>query len=130
MRQDCYVLLKSGEYGIGIFSTKDFKVGEFVKLYNKENVLIDVELDNIPEEFKKFVVYRQNNKCNCPKDFSQVESAWYLNHSDNPNLLEDWDMGLYKVTREIKAGDEFLIDYNNFEEPADKKEEYYANKGS
>jgi hypothetical protein len=125
MLNTCYAILKSNQYGIGVYATKSFKVGEYIKLYNKDNVLVDVHLTNIPEEYKKFVVYRENNKCNCPKDFSQVETAWYLNHSDLNNLEENWDLGLYKVVRNINKGDELTIDYNIFEEPEDKKEDFY-----
>ncbi len=121
-------ILKVNEYGIGVYATKDFGVGDYVKLYNKENVLIDVPLFDVPEEYRKFVVLRSDEKCNRPRDLNQVESAWYLNHSSNPNIIEDWDKALYRVLKHIKKGEELFIDYNNFEEPEDRKEEYYKNK--
>ena len=59
----------------------------------------------------------------CPNDFSHMSIGWYLNHSSNPNA--EHKNYVYYSIRDIKAGEEILIDYNTLEEPEELKENYY-----
>jgi SET domain-containing protein len=124
MQNEFSVVLKLGKYGIGVYAIEDMHIGKCFKLYNKENVLTDQSLSEVPKEFLKLVI-KYGEKCTRPKDFNHIEPAWYLNHSCDPNIEEDWDKGVYKVIKEIKKGDELLVDYNHFEEPESSKEEFY-----
>jgi hypothetical protein len=52
--------------------------------------------------------------------------GWYLNHSSTPNAHWDDDLNGYVSSRMLRAGEELLIDYNLFEEPAEKKAAWYS----
>ncbi len=50
-----------------------------------------------------------------------MEIGWYLNHSNNPNVERRADGNLYTI-RKIEAGEEILVDYNQYKEPEDLKD--------
>ena len=65
-----------------------------------------------------------------------MEVGWYLNHSAQPNMrIESYQDGQeedcllyvinYHIIRDIKAGEEVLIDYNDLDEPEALKEDFY-----
>jgi hypothetical protein len=47
----------------------------------------------------------------CPLDFNSAEIGWYINHSDEPNMVHA-DFITLKALRTIKAGEELTIDYD------------------
>ncbi len=54
-----------------------------------------------------------------PADFNRMTTAWYMNHSDRPNIVCDRDINF--VARElIKAGAELLVDYTSFSDHAER----------
>ena len=58
-----------------------------------------------------------------PIDFGKMEIGWYLNHSYFPNTFHK-EYHFYAL-KDIKAGEEITIDYNDLEEPEAQKESFY-----
>lgn len=82
-----------------------------------------IKTDDIPIAFKSFCIKTNGETSLCPENFEQMEIEWYINHSTEPNTakLHDSDTSnqLEKINarticaiKDIKAGDEILINYN------------------
>ena len=114
------ILKPSTIAGIGVFAVYDIEVSVQVlpKFHPRESKISD-----IPAEFLNYCIFLDDEKCLCPKEFDRMEIGWYLNHSKNPNVEKRADGNLYTI-RAIKAGEEILIDYNQFNEPESLKEFY------
>lgn len=118
-------ILKPSKYGIGVFAAHDIAKETYLRLFgtteNNENYRI-LRGKNISEDFKDYCMNRGNDFI-CPKDFGNMPVGWYLNHSKTPNAFhKDYD---YYALRDIKKGEEILIDYNSLEEPEEAKDSYY-----
>lgn len=112
------ILKPSPISGIGVFAAQNMGISELVlpKFSPREE-----KINNIPTEFLGYCIFLDEEKCLCPKEFDHMEIGWYLNHSKNPNVEKRADGNLYTI-RAIEAGEEILIDYNQFEEPDHLKE--------
>ena len=117
-------ILNPSDYGIGVFAVHDIKAGTKLMLHDDGEVRV-LKRENIPEEFHRFCIYVDDEHCNVPRMFNRMSIVWYLNHSDAPNAKANPDDDWYYATRDIRAGEEVLIDYNNLSEPEDLKEDYY-----
>ncbi|MFA5355122.1 MAG: SET domain-containing protein [Candidatus Paceibacterota bacterium] len=118
-------ILKPAKYGVGVFAVHDIKKDTYLRLFNEENVEVSIsrERKDIPELFQEYCVDR-GDMLLCPKDFGHMEVGWYINHSKDPNAYhKDYN---YYALRDIKAGEEIIIDYNTLEEPEESKKEYYS----
>lgn len=112
------------EAGKGVFSLVDISTDSFLELKPKgATVGVLMPEEAIPAEYLHYCIAKQDGLWSCPRDFSDMELVWYLNHSDRPNA-ELRDDGYYSVAA-IRSGDEILIDYNQFGEPEGKKEAFY-----
>jgi SET domain-containing protein len=119
-------VLKPSEHGVGVFAVHDIKKGTFLrlfgdikKLYNRS---IKRKIKDVPQFFRSFCIYVEDGLIG-PKAFGAMSVGWYLNHAKKSNAFHknyDW-----YAARNIKAGEEILIDYNSLEEPEEKKENYY-----
>ena len=110
--------------GKGVFTKVDISTGSFLEVKPKgTSVGVLMHEDNIPSEYLHYCIAKQDGLWKCPKDFTNMELVWYLNHSDKPNA-ELRENGYYSVC-DIESGEEILIDYNQFDEPEDKKEAFY-----
>lgn len=80
-----------------------------------------------------------------PERFDRMEIGWFINHSPEPSIenrhgirnskradvaqmLSDMTVRSIHTTRDLKAGEEILIDYNNLDEPAHLREDFYKNQ--
>ena len=119
-------ILKSSEHGIGVFAMHDIKEGTYLRLFGDEEKLEDRSQrrskKDIPKFFWQYCADRGDTLL-CPKDFGEMSVGWYLNHSREANATHK-DYHWY-AARDIKAGEEILIDYNTLEEPGAAKEAYY-----
>lgn len=79
---------------------------------------------NVPEAFKKYCIYLNDEECLCPERFDRMEIRWYINHSHQPNIQKHSDKNIVTL-RDIKQGEEILIDYNYLNEPEHLKEDFY-----
>jgi len=107
--------------GIGLFATHDIPAGTII--YHKPSERRTMKIKDVPQAFHKYLIYLNDEECQCPMKFNHMEVGWYINHSDNPNIRKIEGGAL--ITRDIKAGDELCIDYNQFDEPEHLKEAYY-----
>jgi SET domain-containing protein len=51
----------------------------------------------------------------CPKSFNLMTVAWYLNHSDTPNVGCDKSYNFFSL-RDIREGEELTADYRSYNE--------------
>lgn len=122
--------------GIGVFATHDIPKGTIL-FQGRKHKLRRFTTQSLPAEFLKYCVYISDQECLGPERFDRMEIGWFINHSNQPNIarkIEDkGHLPTYEVKsefyviRDLKAGDEILIDYNYLDEPEHLKEEYYKN---
>lgn len=117
-------MLKPAVHGVGVFAVHDIEQGTHLRLFgDDEKVCVRVRTE-VPELFREYCIER-GEKLFCPEDFGQMCVGWYLNHSFAPNAQRDDDFKWYAL-RDIKSGEEIVIDYNSLEEPDSAREGYYA----
>ena len=121
-------ILKPVEHGIGVFATHDIKQDTYLRLFGSETPETDVSVirkaGDVPELFRSYCVYRKNDELVAPQDFGRIEICYYLNHSKNPNVYHSQIYDCY-AKRDIRAGEEITIDYNELDEPEEYKQDYY-----
>lgn len=110
--------LKPSKYGVGVFAIRDIPKGTiiFPEDQNTEMHEVDIkdlqglspELQQLYEDFCPAA--STPGKLLCPKNFETMSIAWYLNHSDTPNVTHDAH-GNYIPSRDIKAGEELTLNY-------------------
>lgn len=119
-------ILKPAEHGIGVFVAHDIKAGTYLRLFGNKTGTADVSItrkkEDIPEFFRQYCIDRSEILL-CPKDFGCMEIGWYLNHSKIPNAYHR-NYNFYAL-RDIKTGEEIVVDYNTLEEPEEAKDDYY-----
>jgi len=117
-----YVRLKPSKiHGVGVFAIRDIPKGRYVfQGDDDEMVWVDASATNrLGKEVKKlyqdFCVPR-NGKYGCPRNFNLLTLAWYLNHSDKPNMAADKNYNFYSA-RKIRKGEELTVDYETYCDP-------------
>jgi SET domain-containing protein len=53
------------------------------------------------------------DKLGVPRTFNMLSVGWYVNHSDEPNLVAG-DDGRFRALRRIATGEELTADYRTF----------------
>jgi SET domain-containing protein len=119
--------IKKSEHGVGVFAVHDIEAGTYLRLFGDEDNPDDVHVirkkEDVPEYFRQYCVDKGDGTMMCPNDFGCMEIGWHLNHSRTPNAYQrDYE---YYALRDIEAGEEITIDYNDLGEPEGSKEEYY-----
>ena len=111
-----FVRLKpSALHGIGVFAIRDIPKGTYVfRGDNDELLWVKVSATSrLAKEVKKlyrdFCVLRQGSY-GCPRNFNRLTPAWYVNHSENPNMAADENFDFYS-RRHIKKGEELTLSY-------------------
>lgn len=126
MTNEFSFVLRASTHGIGVFATHDIPEGSFLRLFGDQGspkiVSIATESHDVPPPFEMYCIYREEGLIR-PVDFGCMEVGWYLNHSDQPNAHHKaYD---FFALREIKSGEEILIDYHSLEEPEEFKEPFF-----
>ena len=89
--------------GLGVFGGRDFKKGEVVVKYNLR-FLTKQEYKKLPKNEKRFV----------HKHWGVIYlypiPARYVNHSDNPNTIQNLKERYDVASRDIKKGEEITTD--------------------
>lgn len=117
-----FALKPSALGGIGVFATHDIPKG--TRVYTNSFNMRKLNAKDIPDELRKYCIYLDNNECLCPERFDRMDVSWYMNHADEPNLVEVSE-GHVIAARDIKTGDEITVDYNALGEPEHLKEDFY-----
>ncbi len=102
--------------GVGVFATADIPRGAYLReLFADDEVRTltweEFAALDLPGELKEHFPVRYDDACYLPRDFNRLSIGWYLNHSPEPNLAHDARHDYYAV-RDIAAGEELLIDYD------------------
>ncbi|MEK7179327.1 MAG: SET domain-containing protein [Patescibacteria group bacterium] len=120
-------ILKSSAHGIGVFATHPIRRGTHLRLFGprKKESLVGVlrAKNKVPELHHEHCIPRTEGKLLCPNDFGHQHIGWYLNHSKTPNAVHK--NFIWYAARDIKKGEEIIIDYNSLGEPEDAIEAYY-----
>jgi SET domain-containing protein len=111
--------------GIGVFALHDIASGVWLEVIPREYKARRFKGHELPDELRAYCIAKGNNVYTCPQQFNRMDIGWYMNHSATPNADWDDDLDGYVSSKPIAAGEEILINYNLFEEPAQKKQEYY-----
>jgi SET domain-containing protein len=128
-------IIKPAQHGVGVFAAHDISKGAHLRLFGDDKVFEHrariLNEKEIPEKFKGYCMSRGEDMV-CPPDFGAMPIGWHLNHSieanaekgpnNNPQRKYQW-----YASRDIKEGEEILINYNSLEEPEEQKREYYKN---
>jgi SET domain-containing protein len=121
--------------GVGVFATHDIPIG--THLFNIKLSPQVKKIKNIPPLLLQYCIYISDEECLSPKRFDHMQIGWYINHSSTPNILakktaapsldaiSTIDNRILFALRDIKAGDEILIDYNSLDEPEHLRADYY-----
>jgi hypothetical protein len=121
--------------GIGVFATHDIAKGTL--LFATPFALRRMMIQDVPVELLKYVIYVNDQECITPERFDRMEIGWYINHSHDGNIgrlipidasknhEEALRVRSIHALKDIKAGEEILIDYNNLQEPEHLKQDYY-----
>ncbi|HZZ99121.1 MAG TPA: SET domain-containing protein [Candidatus Paceibacterota bacterium] len=107
-------VLKPSEHGIGVFAVHDIKEGTYLRLFGNDDKGGDRSRDkkDVPESFRVYCIDK-GDKLITPADFGAMPVGWFMNHSKNPNALNN--NYHYYAAHDIKAGEEITIDYNSLE---------------
>lgn len=117
-----FILKPSPIGGIGMFATHHIPKG--MQFANKKFTKKKRKTKDVPEEFLKYCIHLNDEECLTPEQFDHMEIGWYVNHSDHPNVIRFSDENIV-AARDIAAGEEIFIDYNQLNEPESLKERYY-----
>lgn len=111
-----FVRLKpSSLHGIGVFAIHDIPKGTYIfSGDNGEMVWVKASTTGrlskeVKGLYRDFCVLR-DGKYGCPRSFNVMTPAWYINHSDEPNIAADQNFDFY-ATRRIKMGEELTLSY-------------------
>ena len=90
--------------GKGVFAARDFTEGEVVIRWDTKQTLTEIQIQNLPENQKKYLSYVGNGNY-----ILLQEPEKYVNHSCNPNTnaKDCCDIAI----RAIKTGEEITADY-------------------
>lgn len=128
-----FMLKPSTLGGVGVFAVHDIPAG--TPLFRTDHRSRTFQTKDVDPEFVKFCIFIDDETCRGPERFDRMEIGWYVNHSATPNVAKqeaDQNLTLFErkkydlyTTKDIKAGDEIVIDYNYLNEPEHLKEDYY-----
>ncbi len=109
-------------HGVGVFAIRDIKKGTSI-FYGDDDEIVWVkknQLKGLPREIKKLyqdfcIIKNKGQLYGCPKNFSLLTVAWYLNESKKPNVFCDENYRFFAL-RDIKKGEELTVDYKTYNE--------------
>lgn len=116
-----YVMIKPSPVdGIGVFSIRDIPKGcrNMFSLAKDEDEYITLtknEVEQLPQHSRNLIetycLFDDNNYFVPAEGFKKMDLVYYLNHSDSPNVKSINDGEFFEALRDIKTGEELLIDY-------------------
>ena len=111
--------------GIGVFALQDIPEGcrsMFSKTTENEQwiSISKIEVDNLPSHTKALIenycLYDEENYFVPDYGFKKMDLVNFLNHSDTPNIISINDGEFFEAIRDIKQGEELVIDYGEIVE--------------
>ncbi len=106
--------------GVGLFTIVEIKKGE--KIFDDvipDDIYIKwSEIPNLKDEVKFYL----NTICNSDNEGvylsrtpNNINLAYFVNHSNNPNVIHDLEKDSYTAIRDIGLNEEIVCVYNNVE---------------
>lgn len=121
LANNTYVMLKPSPIeGIGVFAIRDIPKGcreMFSKPDANENwiTVAKADVEKLPAHAQfivgNYCLYDEESYFIPGNGFKQVDVSLFLNHSDIPNLISINDGDYFEAVRDIRAGEELLVDY-------------------
>ena len=116
-----WVMIKpSAIEGIGVFALQDIAKGNR-SMFSKANEteqwipVTKTEVENLPAHAKALIenycLYDDENYFVPDYGFKKMDLVNFLNHSDTPNIISINDGEFFEASRDIKKGEELVIDY-------------------
>lgn len=116
-----WVMLKPSPIeGIGVFALRDIPEGcrDMFSKPDDASEWITVsknEVEALPAHAQflvgNYCLYDEENYFVPAKGFKKLDISLFLNHADEPNIMSVDDGDYFETTRDIKEGEELLIDY-------------------
>ena len=113
-------------HGLGCFTNEPIKNGQLIWVYDHQFDLSikEVELSRFPKPIQDFLdhycytLIENNERCLVLCG----DNSRYMNHSDNPNIINNPDGSYSNIAcRDIDIGEELTCDYFSFDLDANKK---------
>lgn len=117
------MLKPSAIEGVGVFATHDIPQGTKVLSADFSNTRV-YEMKSLPKSLQKYCLFISETHGLGPQRFDRMEIEWFINHSNHPNILRINDTA-WVAAKDISEGEELLINYNQYNEVEELKEEYY-----
>jgi SET domain-containing protein len=121
LTNNTYVMLKPSPIeGIGVFAIQDIPKG-CREMFSKPDVndkwitVSKVEVAALPTHAQfivgNYCLYDEDNYFIPDHGFKKIDVSLFINHSDTPNIISFNDGDYFEAIREIKNGEELVIDY-------------------
>lgn len=122
LAQQTYVMLRPSPIeGVGVFAIKDIPKG-CREMFSKPDaseewvLLSKKEVEALPPHARflveNYCLYDEHLNYFVPEHgFKKMDLCVFLNHADTPNVQSVGDGAFFEALRDIKAGEELLIDY-------------------
>jgi SET domain-containing protein len=108
------IVKKSQIHGLGVFASRNFKKGEVIIRWDISRKLTKKEVDILPEEEKRYIVYLDGEY------ILMQHPARYVNHSCDANTYVNNFCDVAK--RDIKKGEEITANYSETMAPGESME--------
>jgi SET domain-containing protein len=121
LKEETWVQLQASSiHGIGVFAIRDIPKG-CRTIFSKETgewiELSFAEVEQLPEHSRNFIetyyLYDEEKYFIPSHGCKVMDMASYLNHSSTPNLRSVNEGEYFETIREIRKGEELLIDYGS-----------------
>lgn len=127
LRCKTYVMIKPSPIeGIGVFAIRDIPKGcrdMFSASVNNKDEWIKIpktDIEELPAYSKTLVetycLYDDENYYVPENGFKKMDLVNFLNHSDIPNIISINEGEYFEALRDIKNGEELLVDYGELVE--------------
>lgn len=126
LSNNTWVMLKPSPIeGIGVFALRDIPKGcrnMFCKPDDADEwiTVSKNEIETLPVHAQflvgNYCLYDEENYFVPAQGFKKIDLSLFLNHSDEPNIISINDGDYFETTRDIKEGEELVIDYGEIVE--------------
>lgn len=106
--------------GVGVFAIRGIPKG-CREMFGKPDAaqewlaVAKKEVETLPAHAQflvgNYCLYDEENYYIPAQGFKKMDVSLFLNHSDNPNIVSINDGDYFETLRDIRAGEELLIDY-------------------
>jgi SET domain-containing protein len=121
LSNNTYVMLKPSPIeGVGVFAITDIPKG-CREMFSKPDVndqwitVSKIEVETLPAHAQfivgNYCLYDEDNYFIPDHGFKKIDVSLFINHADTPNIISINDGDYFEAIRDIKNGEELVIDY-------------------